>query len=184
MKIAKEYRWEMGHRLSFHDGKCVNFHGHSYKARITLEGERDENGLLVDFYDLDKIVGPLVESLDHSFALNAADEKASAAGRDAGTQDDDVRGRNDGGESIGVAGANDTRRGIARQYQGDRRTRVRNRGRLRRTLGDVASYDSRLPASDSTIASSSLMRRSYSGSLRKCASNFSVVRNSLAGMPK
>jgi 6-pyruvoyltetrahydropterin/6-carboxytetrahydropterin synthase len=79
MKIAKEYRWEMGHRLSFHDGKCVNFHGHSYKARVTLEGERDENGLLVDFYDLDKIVSPLVESLDHSFALDAADEKASAA---------------------------------------------------------------------------------------------------------
>ncbi len=26
MKIAKEFRWEMGHRLPFHEDKCKNIH--------------------------------------------------------------------------------------------------------------------------------------------------------------
>ncbi len=65
----------MGHRLPFHQGKCVNLHGHSYKAEVMLEGDIDANGMLLDFYDLKLIVGPLVEQLDHAFMVNESDEK-------------------------------------------------------------------------------------------------------------
>jgi len=75
MKIAKEFDWEMGHRLPFHKGKCKNLHGHSYKMTVELEGELDENGMVLDFYDLKKVVAPVVETLDHAFMVNGNDSE-------------------------------------------------------------------------------------------------------------
>lgn len=73
MKIAKEFTWEMGHRLPFHKGKCVNLHGHSYKAIVAFEGTLDDNGMLIDFYDVKQIVNPVIESLDHAFVVHKDD---------------------------------------------------------------------------------------------------------------
>jgi 6-pyruvoyltetrahydropterin/6-carboxytetrahydropterin synthase len=67
MKISKEFRWEMGHRLPFHEGLCKNLHGHSYKMELTIEGSTDKNGMIIDFYDLGKIVKPVLEKYDHAF---------------------------------------------------------------------------------------------------------------------
>lgn len=78
MKISKTFYWEMGHRLPFHQGKCVNLHGHSYKADVMLEGEPDANGMLIDFYDMKKIVAPFIEQLDHAFMVFEGDEKLIA----------------------------------------------------------------------------------------------------------
>lgn len=69
MKIAKEFTWEMGHRLPFHEGKCKNLHGHSYKCMIEVTGEPDENGMVLDYYELKKITEPIFEELDHSFIV-------------------------------------------------------------------------------------------------------------------
>ena len=73
MKIAKEFRWEMGHRLSDHFGQCKNIHGHSYKMMVELEGEIDSNGMIIDYYILKEIIKPIVEKLDHSFMVNKND---------------------------------------------------------------------------------------------------------------
>jgi 6-pyruvoyltetrahydropterin/6-carboxytetrahydropterin synthase len=73
MKIAKEFNWEMGHRLPFHNGKCVNLHGHSYRAIIELEGDIDANGILLDYYDLKVIVQPIIDGLDHGFMVQKDD---------------------------------------------------------------------------------------------------------------
>jgi 6-pyruvoyltetrahydropterin/6-carboxytetrahydropterin synthase len=75
MKIAKEFRWEMGHRLPEHFGKCKNIHGHSYKMIVELSGEVNTEGMVLDFYDLKKIVNPIVEKLDHSFLVYSGDEE-------------------------------------------------------------------------------------------------------------
>lgn len=75
MKIAKEFRWEMGHRLPFHKGKCKNLHGHSYKMMVEFEGEVDENGMVLDYYDVKELIGPLVEELDHSFMVYSEDKE-------------------------------------------------------------------------------------------------------------
>ncbi|MGB9696344.1 MAG: 6-pyruvoyl trahydropterin synthase family protein [Ignavibacteria bacterium] len=75
MKIAKEYRWEMGHRLPNHPGLCKNVHGHSYRMVVELEGEVNENGMVIDFYELGKIVKPIVEMFDHSFLVYKGDSK-------------------------------------------------------------------------------------------------------------
>src|SRR5438034_326319 len=73
MKIAKEFRWEMGHRLPFHEGLCKNVHGHSYKMIVELEGEVNENGMIIDFFDLSKIIKPLIDEHDHAFLCSEND---------------------------------------------------------------------------------------------------------------
>ena len=74
MKIAKEFRWEMGHRLPEHFGLCKNIHGHSYKMIVEFEGELDKNQMVVDYYDVEKIINPVIEKLDHAFMVNVNDK--------------------------------------------------------------------------------------------------------------
>ncbi len=73
MKIAKEFRWEMGHRLPFHKGKCKNLHGHSYKMLVEFEGELNNDGMVMDYYDVKNLIAPLVEELDHSVMVKDDD---------------------------------------------------------------------------------------------------------------
>jgi 6-pyruvoyltetrahydropterin/6-carboxytetrahydropterin synthase len=75
MRIAKEFTWEMGHRLPFHEGKCKNLHGHSYKCIIELTGEPDKNGMVLDYFELKKIIEPIIEELDHSFMVCVNDKE-------------------------------------------------------------------------------------------------------------
>jgi 6-pyruvoyltetrahydropterin/6-carboxytetrahydropterin synthase len=74
MKIAKEFRWEMGHRLPEHFGSCKNIHGHSYKMIVEFEGDLDKNQMVIDYYDVEKILNPVIEELDHSFMVNINDK--------------------------------------------------------------------------------------------------------------
>jgi len=74
VKIAKEFRWEMGHRLPEHTGLCKNIHGHSYRMVVELNGEILKNGMIIDFYDLGKIVKPVLDSLDHCFLVYSKDK--------------------------------------------------------------------------------------------------------------
>lgn len=68
--IGKQFRFEAAHRLPYHDGKCKNIHGHSYKVEIILFGdiqtEGPKQGMVVDFGDLSSywkvVLDPL---LDH-----------------------------------------------------------------------------------------------------------------------
>ncbi len=75
MKIAKEFRWEMGHRLLCHKGKCFNLHGHSYKMLVEFTGTKEENGMVIDYFDVKEIVGSIVEELDHTVIVNKNDTK-------------------------------------------------------------------------------------------------------------
>ncbi len=70
MKIAKDFRWEMAHRLQCHKGKCFNLHGHSYKMQVEFEGNiNKDTGMVLDYFDVKDIVGPLVDELDHSVII-------------------------------------------------------------------------------------------------------------------
>lgn len=73
MKIAKEFRWEMGHRLPEHFGHCKNIHGHSYKMIVEFDGDLDKQGMVIDYYDVEKIIDPIIRKLDHSFMVNKND---------------------------------------------------------------------------------------------------------------
>ena len=78
VRIAKEFHWEMGHRLPFHAGGCQNIHGHSYRMRVEIEGSLDANGMVLDYFDLKEIVEPIVARIDHSFLCDNQDAEMLA----------------------------------------------------------------------------------------------------------
>jgi 6-pyruvoyltetrahydropterin/6-carboxytetrahydropterin synthase len=75
MKIAKEYRWEMGHRLPLHKGLCRNIHGHSYRMIVEITGSLNKQGMVIDFFDLNKIIKPIIDKYDHAFLCWENDRK-------------------------------------------------------------------------------------------------------------
>jgi len=67
-EISVEHTFAAGHALRGYKGKCENVHGHNYRVRVTVGGQRlDSAGLLMDFVDLRKAIKALVERLDHRF---------------------------------------------------------------------------------------------------------------------
>ncbi len=67
-EVAVEKTFAAGHSLRNYRGKCENVHGHNYRVRVTLEGERlASNGLLVDFVDVKKQLLDIIDRLDHQF---------------------------------------------------------------------------------------------------------------------
>lgn len=65
-QITVEDSFAAGHYLRNYRGKCENPHGHNYKVRVTLYGEKlDRAGLLLDFKDLKDVMRDVVDRLDH-----------------------------------------------------------------------------------------------------------------------
>ena len=74
--ITREYRWEMGHALLHHKGKCYRPHGHNYRMEVEVSGAVQDDGMVVDFSDVDDWVEPLIEKyFDHRFWINEEDER-------------------------------------------------------------------------------------------------------------
>jgi len=73
MQVSKDFTWEMSHRLPFHQGPCKNIHGHTYRLRISIDGLPTMNYMVIDFYDVDKIVKKYISNLDHSFICDSND---------------------------------------------------------------------------------------------------------------
>lgn len=54
------------HRLSDIGGKCEDLHGHNFAVEVTLGAPGlDGQGLLVDFRDVKKWLGEILDELDH-----------------------------------------------------------------------------------------------------------------------
>jgi 6-pyruvoyltetrahydropterin/6-carboxytetrahydropterin synthase len=67
-EVSVEYAFAAGHALRGYKGKCENVHGHNYKVRVTVGGEKlNSIGLLIDFTDLRAAVRGLAERFDHQF---------------------------------------------------------------------------------------------------------------------
>lgn len=66
MEICKTFTFDSAHQLPWHQGKCKNFHGHTYKLEVYLQGKINEQGVLVDFGDVKSVVNrEIIEKLDH-----------------------------------------------------------------------------------------------------------------------
>ena len=73
MRIYKEFTFEAAHFLpSAPDGHPnARIHGHSFRVRISVDGEPDsETGLLIHFDDLKTALDDLRGTLDHNFLNN------------------------------------------------------------------------------------------------------------------
>ena len=56
------------HMLSKHD-KCARVHGHNYQIEVEIEGELNENNMIIDFSLFKKCVGKILKELDHKTLL-------------------------------------------------------------------------------------------------------------------
>lgn len=65
MIIAREFRFEAAHFLPGHP-KCGRMHGHSYRLVVAVEGPVGENGMVMDFSELEDLVREAVlDKVDH-----------------------------------------------------------------------------------------------------------------------
>lgn len=67
-ELIKTFRFEAAHSLTgVPEGhKCRRVHGHSYRLDVHVEGPVDEaSGMVIDFHEIQKVVKPIIEQLDH-----------------------------------------------------------------------------------------------------------------------
>ena len=72
--VTRRYHFEAGHWLpKVRDGhKCKRPHGHNYELEVTIGGTVGNDGFIIDFWDLDDVVSPLIADIDHRM-LNEID---------------------------------------------------------------------------------------------------------------
>jgi len=56
-EVAVEHTFAAGHALRNYRGKCENVHGHNYRVRVLVRGEKlDQTGMLADFTELKRVL--------------------------------------------------------------------------------------------------------------------------------
>lgn len=62
VKIYKIVNFSSAHKLNLpYESRCNTLHGHNYKSELWIEGKLDENGMVIDFHDLKKVI----KNIDH-----------------------------------------------------------------------------------------------------------------------
>lgn len=60
MIVGKRFHFDAAHFLPAHEGKCHNWHGHSYTLDVEVEGNVQENGMVMDLFELKKMVEEII----------------------------------------------------------------------------------------------------------------------------
>ncbi len=66
MKIGLSMEFDAAHHLPMHKGRCSQIHGHTYKVEVILQGSVGEDGMVMDFYELKRVVKKVIDELDHN----------------------------------------------------------------------------------------------------------------------
>jgi len=68
-ELAKQFSFEAAHTLrrSVDAAPSRRIHGHSYKAEVIVQGERDEHGMVLDLALFGRAIEAAREGLDHHF---------------------------------------------------------------------------------------------------------------------
>ena len=86
LSITKEFRFDAAHKLMREDltdeenlslyGKCAKFHGHTYVLQVTVTGEVDASGMIINFTELKRLVKELIlDRYDHANLNELAEYK-------------------------------------------------------------------------------------------------------------
>ena len=66
IEVAKDYfNFASAHFLIFADGKREPLHGHNYQVSVSMEGDLDRAGVVLDFISFKPLVKRICDSLDH-----------------------------------------------------------------------------------------------------------------------
>ena len=71
VSVTKDYLvFASAHFITFAGHRCEGLHGHNYRARVTVEGELDEESWFVfDFVVIKRIMRGLCDEIDHKVLL-------------------------------------------------------------------------------------------------------------------
>lgn len=78
--LIRRYDLECAHQLTrgLPEGhRCRRLHGHRYEVALYVSGLPDENGVLIEYADLDTVVWPVLKLADHH-SLNTLSERDSS----------------------------------------------------------------------------------------------------------
>lgn len=80
MKITKEFKFEMAHKLyKSYTPKCRHIHGHSYRLEVSLFNEfLNSEDVVVDFTRVKEVVQPYIDKLDHALMIYGYDSAKNA----------------------------------------------------------------------------------------------------------
>lgn len=78
MELKCVFRFAASHFLTKYHGKCENLHGHNYKIITTIEGEVQEDGMVMDFKEIKTVVKEhIIERLDHTHLNDTLDNPSA-----------------------------------------------------------------------------------------------------------
>lgn len=64
--VYRECFFSSAHHLRNYNGKCENIHGHNWRVRVYVSKDNlDDDGFVIDFKALDKIINETADILDH-----------------------------------------------------------------------------------------------------------------------
>ena len=73
IEVAKDYfNFASAHFLLFANGKREALHGHNYQVSVTVEGDLDRAGVLLDFITFKPLVKQVCDNLDHRTLIQKA----------------------------------------------------------------------------------------------------------------
>lgn len=75
-EATRRLEFDAGHRVTRHESKCRNAHGHRYVVEVTVGSPTlDEAGRVVDFGVVKDVVGAWIDGhLDHGYIAAVGDE--------------------------------------------------------------------------------------------------------------
>jgi 6-pyruvoyltetrahydropterin/6-carboxytetrahydropterin synthase len=66
--VTRCFSFEAAHQLPWHPGKCRDLHGHGYRLEVTVEGPVNEQGVVLDFADVEAVVErEVIARYDHTY---------------------------------------------------------------------------------------------------------------------
>jgi 6-pyruvoyltetrahydropterin/6-carboxytetrahydropterin synthase len=72
IEVAKDYfNFASAHFLIFADGTREPLHGHNYQVSVTMQGDLDRAGVVIDFITFKPLVKRICDSLDHRTLIQA-----------------------------------------------------------------------------------------------------------------
>ncbi len=72
IQVNKDYfNFASAHFLIFADGRREHLHGHNYQVSVTVQGELDRAGVLIDFITFKPLVKKVCDGLDHRTLIQA-----------------------------------------------------------------------------------------------------------------
>jgi 6-pyruvoyltetrahydropterin/6-carboxytetrahydropterin synthase len=72
--VTRTFHFEAAHQLPWHEGRCRQLHGHSYRLEVTVEGPVGPQGIVLDFADLrDVVEREILARYDHRYLNDLMD---------------------------------------------------------------------------------------------------------------